>query len=297
MKKYIYVFWLSLCGFFYQINAMDCVTKSSDPPLHCAVQTKNVEKVNRLLQDKDININEVSQLGMTPLCLAIQANNLGMVKLLIACATIDINAKNKCGFSPLHFAVNNNNVEIVRLLIKKKANVNAQNADGNTPLHLVVVSQCLINKAIVVLLLSCEGININIKNNMKQTPLDIAQQDTEIESLLSGRKKMSVIAMIGTIGQGRAVSDKPANPIPTDNGFGNGRGSVNLGEKKIIIVPKDHIVSTAVPLVWKKYLMGTGLAVAFYALYHYYASGTESGSDELGLVQLSRLIDKHNKQI
>ena len=44
------------------------------------------------------------------------------------------------GYVALHYAVESSSVKMVRQLVECGANVNIQNSDGNTPMHLVVNS-------------------------------------------------------------------------------------------------------------------------------------------------------------
>lgn len=66
---------------------------------------------------------------------------------------------------------NETNVEsIIDALLKQGADINHQNGNGNTPLHVAVLE----NKSYIVNFLLEKGADPNIKNNENQTPLDIA---------------------------------------------------------------------------------------------------------------------------
>ena len=55
---------------------------------------------------------------------------------------MDINEKSDLEATPLHFACISNNIKNVELLIKMKANLNAQDREGRTPLHAAVIRMC-----------------------------------------------------------------------------------------------------------------------------------------------------------
>jgi ankyrin repeat protein len=60
-----------------------------------------------------------------------------LVKLLIA-KRADVNAKDKDGWTPLHWAAWGGHGDVAELLIKNLADVNAKNFKGQTPLDLAV---------------------------------------------------------------------------------------------------------------------------------------------------------------
>ncbi len=74
-------------------------------------------------------------------------------------------------------AVKYNNVEQVKSWIAKKNKINQTDPDGNTPLHYAVSKN---NLAIVQMLIDA-GADQNIKNNNRETAIDIAQRNNSIE--------------------------------------------------------------------------------------------------------------------
>ncbi|KAK6036231.1 ankyrin repeat protein, partial [Cooperia oncophora] len=74
------------------------------------------------------------------------------------------------GEYPLSFAVSMNQPDLFRLLVAKKANLNAQDTNGNTALHL-----CVIHEQIEMLKMALEaGARLNIANKQSLTPLTLA---------------------------------------------------------------------------------------------------------------------------
>lgn len=91
---------------------------------------------------------------------------------------MDVNQRDCKNVTPLHFAVLQRECKNVELLIKYSANIDAQDFNGYTPLHIAVVrlSQDADNfedyKRIMKELLF-NGANRGIKNDKGHTPLDL----------------------------------------------------------------------------------------------------------------------------
>ncbi|MBD0392011.1 ankyrin repeat domain-containing protein [Wolbachia endosymbiont of Pentalonia nigronervosa] len=136
-----------------------------------------------------------------------------------------VNAKDKDGWTSLHYAVQNNRNEVVGVLLNNKADVNAKTTDkGNTPLHIAVskgndgIVKILLQHASklnvikfndfinaqttikgttalhlaaekgnlhVVKLLLENGAVVNIKNSVGDTPLQVAEPQSEVGKLLN----------------------------------------------------------------------------------------------------------------
>ncbi|MBT7541665.1 MAG: hypothetical protein HN683_20150 [Gammaproteobacteria bacterium] len=95
-------------------------------------------------------------------------------------AKADVNAKNKTGATPLHFATNYGQLEIVELLISKGADVNAKDHVSITPLHLVPIFHN--HQLKIAGLLIAKGANVNAKSDVDETPLDWAVDNAHKET-------------------------------------------------------------------------------------------------------------------
>lgn len=78
--------------------------------------------------------------------------------------------KNK-GVQAIIYAMQKDLTQVVKLMGEMKANLNAKDNQGNTPLHIAVLNK---NKELVAYLLG-QNILPNVKNNENKTPLDLAQ--------------------------------------------------------------------------------------------------------------------------
>ncbi|MBA2653461.1 MAG: ankyrin repeat domain-containing protein [Gammaproteobacteria bacterium] len=80
------------------------------------------------------------------------------------------------GKTPLHFAAEYGCDEIITLLLKKGAAVNAQDNDGNTPLHLAVKFS---KYPAIYNLIQADHIKLNMQKTWKKTPLMIAAEHAD----------------------------------------------------------------------------------------------------------------------
>ena len=104
--------------------------------------------------------------------LAVQKENLEMYKILLDKKDIDVNAQNKEGNTILHLASKIVNESFLNeILNNSKIDINIQNDQLNTPLHLVIENQ---NKTFAILLIKNEKCNLSLANMKKMTPLLIA---------------------------------------------------------------------------------------------------------------------------
>lgn len=222
------------------INAL---SSQGNTALMQAVNRNNVDTAKELL-DNGLNPNHYNNVHSTPLIAAINKRNINMVKLLIEYGA-DVNMFTKESQSPLMVAVTNADLNIFKLLIEKGAdvniannygktcmyymqsnenhwiiwramvevvknkidinhqdingntilhinperyllykeldpNLNIQNLQGDTPLHILVSNKDIIDKDIIAAYLE-NGANKNIKNNNKKTIYDIAKENNNEE--------------------------------------------------------------------------------------------------------------------
>jgi len=89
-----------------------------------------------------------------------------VAELLLA-SKADVNAKDSNGDTPLLYAAGEEHKDVAELLLANKADVNARNSNGWTPLHEAAMDG---QKDMVELLLA-HGADINARNNRGETAL------------------------------------------------------------------------------------------------------------------------------
>eukprot|EP00299_Pterocystis_sp_00344_P010951 c5029_g1_i1.p1 GENE.c5029_g1_i1~~c5029_g1_i1.p1 ORF type:complete len:158 (-),score=31.89 c5029_g1_i1:30-503(-) len=94
----------------------------------------------------------------------------------------EVNTQNLDGWTPLHVVADRGYANVCQLLIKNGANVNIPTNTGRTPLHWAVYW----GKLDCCRVLTESGANLGIKNDEGQTPLDRARQE----------KRLSVVAFL-----------------------------------------------------------------------------------------------------
>ncbi|KAN0124613.1 Ankyrin repeat-containing domain protein [Lactarius tabidus] len=108
---------------------------------------------------------------------SVHFNDGGCVAQLLLEHGADINTQDEDNATPLHLASYCDNLEIVRVLLDCGANVNAKNAFGLTPLHMMSHGSAQFNDKkgfCVAQLLLEHGAEINAEDNNLETPFDLA---------------------------------------------------------------------------------------------------------------------------
>lgn len=115
--------------------------------------------------------------GVTPLHLAAEKGFTGMITFLLENKLIqDVNPKNDLMTTPLHVAVRLGNYHTIRTLLQAGADINAQDAEGFTPVHVASSSFRLtaFQRLILEDLLAAGTYNHNLVTNEGQRALHVA---------------------------------------------------------------------------------------------------------------------------
>jgi ankyrin repeat protein len=109
--------------------------------LHHFVYSEDFEKVNWLVENH-IDINAKTMLfNNTALHIAASRKNSNIAEYLIISGKADINARNKAGHTPLDEAISKANLEVIKVLIKNGAEVIPEQRINLEKLGIVVPSQ------------------------------------------------------------------------------------------------------------------------------------------------------------
>lgn len=201
-------------------------------PLHIAASMTNAEVVGLLLQNDpdNVQINVLDEYRNTPLHIAVRDRREGVVDVLTSQAAINPNIKDNHDDMPLHLALGginppqdfNPSLNIIRLLLRNRAgahaintDVNAENADGDTPLHLAAkinVNEQNIQDIIAIVegLMNYGASRFNHNHN-GQYPRDFAR-DQRVKALIDARFRIAVLKTVnavwyGTVWVGRRTMD------------------------------------------------------------------------------------------
>ncbi len=107
-----------------------------DTVLHVATMGNAPVNVLELLVNHGAGVNERNKQGVTPLSLAIEKNNTKHV-VFYATHKADINAEDQNGKSPLVYALDSPDIQMLKTLVTPE-NILTKDSQGNTPLHIAL---------------------------------------------------------------------------------------------------------------------------------------------------------------
>lgn len=146
----------------------------------------NEPKVFRLLGKHKANFNLLNKEGLTALAMAVFDN-----KANAAVAMLDNNADpdlamGAAKYNALMVAVKKGNLQMAQTLLQYKANPNAKNAGGLTPLMIAAFS----NEDMIVSLLLKAGANLALKDDHGKTALILAKENDAKKAIVILEKPM-----------------------------------------------------------------------------------------------------------
>jgi len=139
-----------------------------------AVYQRDQKSILRLI-DGGFNVNESDRDGRPILTHAVLSHtpDVKLIEFLLISGA-DVDWQDTEGWTPLHYASQANNTDLVQLLIKHKAQIDADDLFGNTPLYKAVF-HCR-GKDDVIRLLIDSGADPDKKNKHGVSPRDLANK-------------------------------------------------------------------------------------------------------------------------
>ena len=150
---------------------VNAINNNGWSPLHTATENKN-SKVVELLLDVTrckCDVTDNSAARMRPYDIALKKGDWKSVKSFLL-RGVDVNKKTPLG-RPVLFAINSGDTDLLKAVLKFKPRLNVMDKEGNSPLHLAVLAQVLLN---VKTILKENNVNIDAVNGRGRTPLHLA---------------------------------------------------------------------------------------------------------------------------
>lgn len=152
-------------------NYLEQKNKKGFNALHYTVMNGNIKILNLLLEN-NINYESTNNRGLNVLHIAAQNNKLNMMILFKEKYKFDIESTDDEGSTPLHWACYTNSFNCVEYLLSFNINVNIQDKEGLTPLHLCIIGKN--NYNIIKLLLQYKA-NPDICDNKGYSCFDLCE--------------------------------------------------------------------------------------------------------------------------
>uniref|UniRef100_A0A665X5N4 E3 ubiquitin-protein ligase MIB2 n=1 Tax=Echeneis naucrates TaxID=173247 RepID=A0A665X5N4_ECHNA len=154
--------------------------------------------------------------GFSALHLAALNNHRDVAEILIKEGRCDINIRNNRNQTPLQLAVTQGHTNLVQLLVAEGADVNMEDEDGDTAMHVALLRPQLANLSASGLLgntelsvgaamacfLAQEGADISYANHKGKSPLDLVADSTMLQLIKSFSEKHRYRLQAITCGQG-----------------------------------------------------------------------------------------------
>jgi len=166
------------------------VNAEGDLPIDLVGDTKVEGILSREMENQGVDIKDEDKIN--ELRDAMKHKMLEDMKQAVA-DKADLNKKYQCGATWLHVAACNGFLEVVQFLMDQQSiNPNIGDEDGNTPLHLAVQFQQYES----VMYLVAKGADMRARNNLNQKPIILAEDQTMIRLLTALEKKVDASAAV-----------------------------------------------------------------------------------------------------
>ncbi|XP_076464985.1 osteoclast-stimulating factor 1-like [Babylonia areolata] len=130
--------WKAKCGRktgLIPSNYVEENTESIDYPLHDAAKRGNIDFLKECLSNR-VSVNGLDKAGSTPLHWASHGGHVNCMQILLADTKCEVNVQNKLGDTALHSASWKNHAAAVKMLLEKGARVDVRNNEKKLPVDL-----------------------------------------------------------------------------------------------------------------------------------------------------------------
>ncbi|KAM6402544.1 E3 ubiquitin-protein ligase MIB2 isoform 3-T5 [Rhynochetos jubatus] len=173
----------TLCELNCDVNLPD---SQGDTPLHYAITADYQVIIEILTEVPNIDFTVQNCHGFNLLHYSALKGNKLAIKKILARARQLVDSKKEDGFTALHLAALNNHKEVAEILIKEgRCDANLKNNRNQTPLHLAVIQ----GHVGMVELLVGEGCDVNAEDEDGDTAMHIALERQQLMSVVMEKRE------------------------------------------------------------------------------------------------------------
>lgn len=154
----------------FPATVIDEPDDSGYTPLMLATLKGHIKLV-KLLAQRGANVNHQNHQGHPCIQYACSKGWPDVMVYLLECGA-DVNARDKHGDTSIHRLASLGRIDMLSVFLRQPGlNVDAQNGEGNTALHVAAED----NVVVCAMLLVQAGASVSVENKRKWTPLDVCE--------------------------------------------------------------------------------------------------------------------------
>ncbi|XP_022111472.1 serine/threonine-protein phosphatase 6 regulatory ankyrin repeat subunit B-like isoform X2 [Acanthaster planci] len=209
--------------------------------LHFAAGSGNTFATDKIVEAKPSLINTTQNDGCTALHLAVLEGHAHIVSTLVKQKNCSKDVKNTKGHTALHLAIIKKHYECAKVLVDNGADVNAQDDEGNTCLHLVMMKVLTSIEAMLDAALKDKDETAKLWDDFQQEAFQLLVQHPSVDMTLKNNKDLNCLHLAAGSGNKFATDKilefKPSLINTTQN---DGCTALHLA----VLEGHAHIVST-----------------------------------------------------
>ncbi|XP_022099973.1 E3 ubiquitin-protein ligase MIB1-like [Acanthaster planci] len=208
---------------------VNCKDQAGNVPLYLAMRSKSKPIVKLLVEHQCIDLRLTNKNGFNSLHNAVMTTNLYAVEAILRASPNMVNIPKEDGFTALHLAALNGLPDIILTLIKQgNCNKELKNINEQTALHLAIDKTH--NKCIEALVNN--GANVNAQDKDGDTSLHLIMMKASMKDVMQCTPMGKLLDLVQQIGREGSSSDERSNLVAIAVYLVKNGADINIRNKK-----------------------------------------------------------------